>query len=137
MQQGYLLLSADRTENIRRIGSVAQLFCDAGVCTICSFVSPYRIDRDQVRALVSDRFIEVHVDCSVSECARRDPKGLYKKAMSGEIPNFTGISAPYEAPENPEIRIDTDTCSVEEAVEQIWRLLIERGWVNDSSESMK
>ena len=123
----------DRTENIRRIGSVAQLFCDAGVCTICSFVSPYRFDRDQVRALVSDRFVEVHVDCTVDECARRDPKGLYKKAMAGEIPNFTGVSAPYEAPDNPELHIDTDVISVDAAVEKIWCLLIDRAFLVDAS----
>jgi adenylylsulfate kinase len=123
----------DRTENIRRIGSVAQLFCDAGVLTICSFVSPYRVDRDRVRGLVLDRFIEVHVDCSVDECARRDPKGLYKKAMTGEIPNFTGVSAPYEAPENPELRIDTSSCSVEEAVDMIWSILMERSLLVDVS----
>ena len=114
----------DRTENIRRIGSVAQLFCDAGAITICSFVSPYKKDRDAVRALVSERFVEVHVDCSVDECARRDPKGLYKKALAGEIPNFTGVSAPYEAPENPEVHINTATSSVEQGVEQIVSFLI-------------
>ena len=114
----------DRTENIRRIGSVAQLFCDAGAITICSFVSPYRSDRDAVRALVPDRFVEVHVDCSVDECARRDPKGLYKKAMAGEIPNFTGVSAPYESPIAPEIHIDTAAVSVEKGVEAIVEYLI-------------
>jgi adenylylsulfate kinase len=124
----------DRSENIRRIGSVAQLFCDAGVCTICTFVSPYRVDRDQVRALVPGRFVEVHIDCSVEECARRDPKGLYKKAISGEIPNFTGVSAPYEEPEQPELRIDTAACSVSEAVELIWSLLIDRSLLGDGSE---
>ena len=118
----------DRTENIRRIGSVAQLFCDAGAITICSFVSPYRIDRDAVRALVPGRFVEVHVDCSVDECARRDPKGLYKKAMAGEIPNFTGVSAPYESPIAPEIHIDTASCSVENGVEAIATLQLSLDW---------
>ncbi|MAA78652.1 MAG: adenylyl-sulfate kinase [Deltaproteobacteria bacterium] len=109
----------DRKENIRRIGAVAQLFCDAGAITICSFVSPYKNDRDAVRTLVANRFVEVHVDCSVEECARRDPKGLYKKARAGEIPNFTGISAPYEAPIDPEIHIDTATSSIEHSVNTI------------------
>ena len=109
----------DRAENIRRIGSVAQLFCDAGAITICSFVSPYKRDRDAVRDLVPGRFIEVYVDCSVDECARRDPKGLYKKALAGEIPNFTGVSAPYEAPTNPEVHINTGSSSVEQGVEEI------------------
>ena len=120
----------DRKENIRRIGAVAQLFCDAGAITICSFVSPYQNDRDAVRALVPDRFVEVHVDCSVEECARRDPKGLYKKAMAGDIPNFTGISAPYEEPSNPEIRIDTSSISVADAVDTIVRYLIEKNLLN-------
>ena len=109
----------DRKENIRRIGAVAQLFCDAGAITVCSFVSPYKKDRDAVRGLVPGRFVEVHVDCSVEECARRDPKGLYKKALAGDIPNFTGVSAPYEAPINPEIRINTSSSTVEQGVETI------------------
>ena len=125
----------DRTENIRRIGAVAQLFCDAGAITICSFVSPYKKDRDAVRALVPERFIEVHVDCSVDECARRDPKGLYKKAMAGEIPNFTGVSAPYEAPIAPEIHIDTASLSVEQGVEKIVAFLTHRGLLSFESES--
>lgn len=116
----------ERKENIRRIGAVAQLFCDAGAITICSFVSPYREDRDAVRALVPERFVEVHVDCSVEECARRDPKGLYKKAMAGEIPNFTGVSAPYEPPLAPEVRIDTSSISVGAAVDTIVQYLKER-----------
>ena len=114
----------DRTENIRRIGAVAQLFCDAGAITICSFVSPYKNDRDAVRSLVPNRFVEVHVDCSVDECARRDPKGLYKKALAGEIPNFTGVSAPYEAPTNPEVHLNTVSYTVDQGVEMIVAYLI-------------
>ena len=125
----------DRAENIRRIGAVAQLFCDAGAITICSFVSPYKKDRDAVRALVPERFIEVHVDCSVDECARRDPKGLYKKAMAGEIPNFTGVSAPYEAPIAPEVHIDTASSTVEQGVEKIVAFLIHLGLLSFESES--
>ena len=116
----------DRAVNIRRIGSVAQLFCDSGALTICSFVSPYQKDRDAVRALVPNRFIEIHVDCSVEECARRDPKGLYKKALSGEIPNFTGVSAPYEKPLNPEIHLHSGTSTVDQCVEKIISFLIDQ-----------
>jgi len=98
----------DRTENIRRIGEVAKLFNDAGVIVLCAFVSPYRVDRDQVRETLPDgTFIEVLVDCPLDECERRDVKGLYKKARAGEIPEFTGISAPYEAPEKPELVVKT------------------------------
>ena len=115
---------ADRTENIRRIGAVAQLFCDAGAITICSFVSPYQKDRDAVRALVPNRFVEVHVDCSVDECARRDPKGLYKKALAGEILNFTGVSAPYERPVEPEVHINTGALTVDQSIEKIIAFLM-------------
>ena len=113
----------DRTENIRRIGSVAQLFCDAGTVCICSFVSPYQKDRDAVRNRMNGRFVEVHIDCSVETCAERDPKGLYRRAMAGEIPNFTGVSAPYEAPKKPEIYIDTTSVSIDDAVQKIWDYL--------------
>ena len=113
----------DRAENIRRIGSVAQLFCDAGTVCICSFVSPYQKDRDAVRNRMNGRFVEVHVDCSVETCAERDPKGLYRRAMAGEIPNFTGVSAPYEAPRQPEIHIDTTRVSIDDAVQKIWDYL--------------
>lgn len=99
----------DRQENIRRIGHVADLMATAGLITIAAFVSPYRADRDAVRKIVQanepDRFFEVFVDTPLEECERRDPKGLYKKARAGEIPNFTGISDPYEAPESPEVHI--------------------------------
>ena len=125
----------DRKENIRRIGAVAQLFCDACAIAICSFVSPYRADRDLVRSLVGDRFLEVHVDCTVEECTKRDPKGLYKKAIKGEIPNFTGVSAPYEAPLRPEIYLDTTSQTIEDCVEQIWNVLTEKGFLLDDSGS--
>ena len=99
----------DRNENIRRIGEVAKLFTSAGVVNVTAFISPYRADRDQARKLMSDgEFIEVFVDCPVEVCEQRDPKGHYKKARAGEIPEFTGISAPYEPPLNPEIVIHTD-----------------------------
>ncbi len=109
----------DRKENIRRIGEVAKLFGDAGTISLSSFISPYKADRDEVRTLheaANLQFVEVHVDCSLSVAEERDPKGLYKKARAGEIKNFTGIDDPYEAPENPEIHLNTDTMTVEEEV---------------------
>lgn len=110
----------DRTENIRRIGEVAKLFADCGVIVMTSFISPYRADRDLARAMVpADRFIEVYVQCALETCEQRDPKGLYKKARAGEIQEFTGISAPYEEPTNPEITIDTGSCSIEEAAKAV------------------
>lgn len=111
---------SDRKENIRRIGEVAKLLVDSGSVTITAFISPYREDRDMVRRLLpSKHFIEVYVKCSVDECERRDPKGLYKKARNQEIKEFTGISAPYEEPINPEIIIDTEKNSIVECIEQI------------------
>jgi adenylylsulfate kinase len=118
----------DRTENIRRIGEVAKLFTDAGLVVITSFISPYRSDRDAVRALMAEGdFVEVHVDATLETCESRDVKGLYKKARAGEIPEFTGISAPYEAPAHPELVLDTNSMSVEESVETLLRYLDKRG----------
>jgi len=109
--------SEDREENIRRIGEVSKLFLDAGIITLSAFISPYKKDRDIVRSLVDPGdFIEIFVKCPVSVCEERDPKGLYKKARSGEIPEFTGISSPYEEPENPEIVVDTSKQSIEESI---------------------
>ncbi|MFC1753128.1 adenylyl-sulfate kinase [Thermoproteota archaeon] len=114
----------DRKENIRRIGEVARLFVDAGLLTIAAFISPYRIDRQMVRELVgTGEFVEIFTKCSVEKCVERDPKGLYKKAIAGEIKNFTGISAPYEEPANAEIIIETDKLTVEESVEKILAFL--------------
>ena len=108
---------ADRTENIRRIGEVAALFTEAGVLNVTAFISPYREDRDLVRKMMKDGdFIEIFVECDLDECERRDPKGLYKKARAGEIPEFTGISAPYEAPNKPELTVDTGKQSEEETL---------------------
>ncbi|WP_208592137.1 adenylyl-sulfate kinase [Gracilibacillus suaedae] len=110
----------DRKENIRRIGEVAKLLNDAGIITLTAFISPYREDRDNVRKLLADgEFIEVYVKCSLEKCEARDPKGLYQKARSGEIKGFTGIDAPYEEPEQPELVIDTENKSVDEAVTEI------------------
>jgi len=105
----------DRTENIRRIGEVAALFADAGFIVITAFISPYREDRDGVRAIKPEHFHEVYIDADVDTCERRDPKGLYKKARAGEIPEFTGISAPYEAPEKPELVVPTKSQSIDES----------------------
>jgi adenylylsulfate kinase len=118
----------DRTENIRRIGEVAKLFTQAGLVTVTAFISPYRADRDQVRALMdAGDFIEVHVECPIEVCEQRDVKGLYKKARAGEIKEFTGISAPYEAPEKPELTIDTSKQNVEASAKQILDYLTRRG----------
>jgi adenylylsulfate kinase len=110
----------DRDENIRRIGEVAKLMQEAGIIVLCSFISPHKDKRQFVRSLVDDgKFIEVFVDADVDTCIKRDPKGLYKKAIAGEIPNFTGISAPYDVPENPELIINTAVLSLEQSVEKI------------------
>ena len=111
---------ADRTENIRRIGEVAKLFTEAGMVAITAFISPYRADRDQVRALVAaGDFVEVLVDCPLEVCEQRDVKGLYQKARAGQIPEFTGISAPYEPPLEPELTILTATQDVDASAAQI------------------
>ena len=123
---------ADRKENIRRIGEVAKLFGDAGVISLSSFISPYKADRDEVRELHEKAglsFIEVFVDCPLSEAEKRDPKGLYKKARAGEIKNFTGIDDPYEAPEDPELHLHTDKMSIEEEVQAILEHLQAHGFI--------
>lgn len=120
----------DRTENIRRIGEVCRLFHDAGNIVFSAFISPYRADRDKVRALHPEGgFIEVFVDTPLEVCEQRDVKGLYKKARAGEIPEFTGISAPYEAPENPEITIKTDELTVEEGVQKILDYMFDNRYI--------
>ena len=117
----------DRTENIRRIAEIANLFVDAGIVTLASFVSPYSKDRENVRNTVGPKnYIDVFVNTSIDECERRDVKGLYKKAREGEIKNMTGISAPYETPENPDLEIDTVKESVEESVDKIFNYLKRR-----------
>jgi len=118
----------DRAENIRRIGEVSKLFVDAGMIVLSSFVSPYTIDRDQVRQLHQEanmHFIEVFVDVPLNVAELRDPKGLYKKARAGEIKGFTGIDDPYESPTKPEIHLKTDKLSVEQEVEVIINYLLE------------
>ncbi|MDA1076256.1 MAG: adenylyl-sulfate kinase, partial [Proteobacteria bacterium] len=121
---------ADRVENIRRVGEAAALMVDAGLITIVAFISPYRDERRMARAMVADgEFIEVFVDTPLEVCEQRDPKGLYKKARSGEISNFTGIDSQYQAPENPEMVLRTDHDTPDVCAERILDLLIQRGIV--------
>jgi adenylylsulfate kinase len=121
----------DRTENIRRIGEVAKLFTDAGAIVFTSFISPYRADRDQVREIMNDGdFIEVHVAASLDVCEGRDVKGLYQKARAGEIPEFTGISAPYEEPLQPELVIDTGGQTLEQSVAALVEYLEKKGYLS-------
>ena len=116
----------DRKENIRRISEVANLLADAGLIAITAFISPYRVDRDLCRELIGKgRFIEIYTRASIETCEKRDPKGLYKKARAGEIKDFTGVNAPYEAPNDPELVIDTDKESVDESVEKVLNKLKE------------
>lgn len=114
----------DRNENNRRIAEVAKLFADAGIVTITAFISPLKKDRQMARQIIGkENFIEIFVNTPLEECERRDVKGLYKKARKGEIKNFTGISSPYENPENPDMEIKTENESIEESVERILRTL--------------
>jgi adenylylsulfate kinase len=116
--------SDDRVENIRRIGEVARIMSDAGLLVIVAFISPFRADRDRVRAGMPDgRFTEVHVSTPLEVCEQRDTKGLYAKARAGELSDFTGITSPYEAPESPEVRLPTEQLSVDECVDRIMAVL--------------
>jgi bifunctional enzyme CysN/CysC len=118
---------ADRIENIRRVGEVARLMSDAGLIVITAFISPFRAEREMVRAMMAEEeFIEVYVDVPLQVAEERDPKGLYAKARAGEIANFTGIDSPYEPPERPDIRIDTTAMSAEQAADAIVAALTER-----------
>ena len=115
----------DRTENIRRIAEVSKLFLEAGIVTLASFVSPFSNDRQLVRQTVgADSYFEVYVKTSLQECQRRDVKGLYQKALKGEIPNMTGLNSPYEAPSNADIEIDTEIQSVNDSVTLIYNQII-------------
>ncbi len=107
----------DRTENIRRIGEIAALFADAGLMVVTAFISPYRRDRETAHAAAGNAFHEIYIKASVEVCERRDPKGHYALARAGKLPDFTGVSAPYEAPENPALTIDTDRLSIEESLD--------------------
>ncbi|KPK53109.1 MAG: adenylylsulfate kinase [Thiotrichales bacterium SG8_50] len=118
----------DRRENIRRIGEMTRLFLDAGIIAMTAFISPYRADRARVRAIVGPAdFIEIHCDCPIEVCEQRDVKGMYKKARQGLIKDFTGISAPYEAPTSPDLRLDTGTDPLDDCAERVIALLADRG----------
>jgi len=123
----------DRKENIRRVGEVAKLFIDAGLIVLAAFIAPYREDRERIRKLLQEgQYIEIFLKCPFSECERRDPKGIYKKAKSGEIQHFTGFSAPYEEPETPEIILETDKMTIDECVEIILNYLTENGYIKQN-----
>ena len=120
----------DRTENIRRIGEVAALFTDAGIVNVTAFISPYRADREIARkAMPEGCFVEVYVKCDLDQCEKRDPKGLYKKARAGQIPEFTGISAPYEAPDKAELVVDTTGQTAEQSLAAILGHLESKGYI--------
>ena len=121
----------ERRENIRRVGEVARLFTDAGVVVLAAFISPFREDRSRVRALFQpDEFIEIYVKCSLAACEERDPKGLYRKARAGEIPDFTGIDSPYEEPHDPDLIIDTGQLDIQDSVSQILSYLAQQRKTN-------
>jgi adenylyl-sulfate kinase len=123
--------ATDRRENIRRAAEVARLFYEQGAIVICTFVSPFASDRDRARSLVPDgSFFEIFVDCDVEECRRRDPKGLYVRADRGEVPNFTGVTSPYEAPEAPELTLKSDEYSAAQSVEILLAHLRSRGVIS-------
>ena len=121
----------DRVENIRRIGEMAKLFLESGTIALTAFISPYRADRERVRALVAPGdFIEIYCQCSLEICEQRDVKGLYAKARQGVLPNFTGISSPYETPENPELVIETGSQSLQESITQVVDFLRKRSIIS-------
>lgn len=120
----------DRKENLRRIAELSKLFVDAGILDFAAFISPYKEDRDYIRnRFEGDNYLEIYVKCSIEECERRDPKGQYKKARAGIIQNYTGISAPYEEPENPDLVIDTEKLTIDESVTRIIYLLNEKNFI--------
>ena len=122
--------SKDRTENIRRIGEMAKLFMEAGVIVLTAFISPYRADRERVRGMVEHGdFFEIYCDASIEVCEARDVKGMYKKARAGLIPEFTGISSPYETPETPELTVNTGTTSLDACVQQVTGEMVQRGLI--------
>lgn len=130
LNKGLTFSDEDRVENIRRIGEVSKLFVDAGTIVLTAFISPFRKDRQQVRELLNhDEFIEVFIDTPLEICESRDPKGLYKKARAGEIKDFTGISSPYEAPENAEIHIKSGELSIDESVQHVLNYLKEKNYL--------
>lgn len=131
LSKGLGFSKADRDTNIRRVGFVCDLLTRNGVIAIAAFVSPYRATRDDVRRTI-ERFVEVFVGCPLEECIRRDNKGLYRKALAGELKNFTGVDDPYEDPLAPEVTLATHQEEVEESVEKVMRALIEGGWLAEA-----
>ena len=129
LSQGLGFSREDRDTNIRRIGFVSELLSRNGVIVVVAAISPYRETREEVKSRIAN-FVEVFVECPVAVLAERDVKGLYKKALAGEVGNFTGISDPYEAPLNPDVIVQSDRESVEESVDKIWRELLEKGFVS-------
>ncbi len=129
LSQGLGFSREDRDTNVRRIGFVAELLSRNGVIAVVAAISPYRATRDEVKAKIAN-FVEVFVDCPVEVLAARDVKGLYKKALAGEVGNFTGISDPYEAPVNPDVTVRSDRETVEESVARVWAELVRRGLVS-------
>ncbi len=131
LNKGLGFSDEDRIENIRRIGEVAKLFIDSGTIVLTAFISPFNTDRQQVRDLVKKgEFIEVFIDTPLEVCESRDPKGLYKKARNGEIPNFTGISSPYESPLHAEVHIENDGISIDNAADKVINYLKEKGYLD-------
>lgn len=121
----------DRKENLRRIAELSKLFVDAGMIVLAAFISPYKEDREYVRKrFEGDNFLEIYVKCSVEECERRDPKGQYKKARSGIIKDYTGISAPYEEPENPDLVLETERYNIQTSVKKVLDLLEEKKFIS-------
>ncbi len=120
---------SNRKENIRRISEVSKLFVDAGLITLTAFISPFREDRERAKEIIGD-FIEIFIDTPFEECSKRDPKGLYKKAMNGEIKNFTGLDSPYEEPLSPDIHIQTTQSDIEESANIVVSYLKEKGFIN-------
>lgn len=129
LSQGLGFSREDRDTNIRRIGFVSELLSRNGVIVVVAAISPYRATREEVKSRIGN-FVEVFVECPVKVLAERDVKGLYKKALAGEVGNFTGISDPYEAPLNPDVIVRSDRESVDESVDKIWRTLLEKGFVS-------
>ncbi len=119
----------DRKENLRRIAEVAKLFVDAGLIVLCAFVSPHKKDREFIKSIIGkEDFVEVYVKCPVEVCEKRDPKGMYKKARQGIIKEYTGVSAPYEEPETPDIVVESHKSSIDSAVQKVYEYLKNKGW---------
>ena len=130
LNKGLGFNEADRVENIRRVGEVANLFSDAGLIVVTAFISPFEKDREMVRSMaMQGQFVEVFIDAPIEVCEQRDPKGLYKKARAGEIKDFTGIDSPYDVPVNPEVHVINDGISIEEAASQVVSYLKDKSYI--------